>query len=201
MSAIASKITSLTIVYSTSSQAQGKENIKAPRHWPLWGNSPDTGEFPAEMASNAENVSIWWRHHVQKTHSVVAKLLCIVPLDKPQVFKKIMLPHRDKGNIDYLKASKVCSLFTANCSIEGCVKNSPETQLHHIELGIHHIGNSGLWKLLIINFCCWETYLYPQVSKRMIHINEITRLEVLTRFSQTHRGRVIHLYVNNLYHH
>ena len=28
------------------------------------GNSPGTGEFPAQMASNAENVSIWWRHHV-----------------------------------------------------------------------------------------------------------------------------------------
>ena len=27
------------------------------------GNSPGTGEFPAEMASNAETVSIWWRHH------------------------------------------------------------------------------------------------------------------------------------------
>ena len=27
------------------------------------GNSPGTGEFPAQMASNAEYVSIWWRHH------------------------------------------------------------------------------------------------------------------------------------------
>ena len=27
------------------------------------GNSPTTGEFPAQMASNAENVSIWWRYH------------------------------------------------------------------------------------------------------------------------------------------
>ena len=27
------------------------------------GNSPVTGEFPAQMASNMENVSIWWRHH------------------------------------------------------------------------------------------------------------------------------------------
>ena len=26
-------------------------------------NSPGTGEFPAQMASNTENVSIWWRHH------------------------------------------------------------------------------------------------------------------------------------------
>ena len=28
------------------------------------GNSPETGEFPAQMVSNAENGSIWWRHHV-----------------------------------------------------------------------------------------------------------------------------------------
>ena len=27
------------------------------------GDLPGTGEFPAQMASNAENVSIWWRHH------------------------------------------------------------------------------------------------------------------------------------------
>ena len=27
------------------------------------GNSPGTGEFPAQKASNAENVFIWWRHH------------------------------------------------------------------------------------------------------------------------------------------
>ena len=27
------------------------------------GNSPEAGEFPAQTASNAENVSIWWRHH------------------------------------------------------------------------------------------------------------------------------------------
>ena len=30
------------------------------------GNSPGTGEFLAQMASNAENVSIWWRHYGQR---------------------------------------------------------------------------------------------------------------------------------------
>ena len=29
------------------------------------GNSAGTGEFPAEMDSYVENVSIWWRHHVE----------------------------------------------------------------------------------------------------------------------------------------
>ena len=27
------------------------------------GNSPVTSEFPVQMVSNAENVSIWLRHH------------------------------------------------------------------------------------------------------------------------------------------
>ena len=36
------------------------------------GNSPGTGEFPAQRDSYAENVSIWWRHHVIK-QTMVAK--------------------------------------------------------------------------------------------------------------------------------
>ena len=44
-------------------RAQIKENIKAPCHWNLWREFTVTGEFPAQQASNAENVSIWWRHH------------------------------------------------------------------------------------------------------------------------------------------
>ena len=44
-------------------QTQIKENIKAPRHWPLCGEFTWTGEFPAQRVGYAENVSIWWRHH------------------------------------------------------------------------------------------------------------------------------------------
>ena len=41
------------------------------------GNSPGTGEFPAQMASNAENVSILWRHHVlaPRTHHSPVRLV------------------------------------------------------------------------------------------------------------------------------
>ena len=46
------QITSLTIVYSTV--YSGADQRK--HQW-------ETGEFPTQMASNAENVSIWWRHH------------------------------------------------------------------------------------------------------------------------------------------
>ena len=44
-------------------KAQIKENIKVPRHWPLWGELTCDRGFPAQRVSNAENVSIWWRHH------------------------------------------------------------------------------------------------------------------------------------------
>ena len=33
------------------------------------GDWPVDGEFPAQMANNAENVSIWWRHHVTGTRN------------------------------------------------------------------------------------------------------------------------------------
>ena len=64
MGAIASQITSLTIVYSTVySNADQRKKSKLRVTGLCVGNSPGTGEFSAQMASNAENVSIWWRLH------------------------------------------------------------------------------------------------------------------------------------------
>ena len=61
MSAMASQITSLTIVYS---RRRSKKASKLPVTGLCEGNSPVISEFPAQRASNAGNVSIWWRHHV-----------------------------------------------------------------------------------------------------------------------------------------
>ena len=65
MGAMASQITSPTIVYSTvySGADQRKHQISALLAFFCVWNSPVIGEFPAQMVSNAENVSIWWRHH------------------------------------------------------------------------------------------------------------------------------------------
>ena len=59
-SATASQITSLTIVYSTvySGADQRKQQCSA-----------SLAVFPAQRASNAENVSIWWRHHANEQPS------------------------------------------------------------------------------------------------------------------------------------
>ena len=61
---VASQLTSLTMFTKPFIRAQTKESIKAPRHWPLCGEFTGDRWMPAQIASNAENVSIWWRHHV-----------------------------------------------------------------------------------------------------------------------------------------
>ena len=63
----------ILVVVQSFIQAQIKENTKALRHWPLCV----TGEFPARRASNAEIVSIWWRHH-----DVVTKMFVLVLSNK-----------------------------------------------------------------------------------------------------------------------
>ena len=64
MSAMVSQITSLMIVYSTVySRCRSKKPSKHRVTGLCKGNSPVTGEFPAQRTSNSENVSIWWCHH------------------------------------------------------------------------------------------------------------------------------------------
>ena len=59
-----SQITSLTVVYSTIYSGADKKKSKLHVTGLCARNSPVTGEFPAQRASYAENVSIWWRHHI-----------------------------------------------------------------------------------------------------------------------------------------
>ena len=63
MSAMASQITSLKIAYSTVYSEEDKKTSKLRATGLCAGNSLMACELPAQRASNAENVSVWWRHH------------------------------------------------------------------------------------------------------------------------------------------
>ena len=67
MGTMASQITSLAIVYSTvySGADQRKYQSSVSLAFVRGIHRARTGEFPAQMVSNAENASIWWRHHEQ----------------------------------------------------------------------------------------------------------------------------------------
>ena len=57
MSAMASQINSV------SNRRKSEKRLKLRVTGLCVRNSPGTREFPAQMASNAENVPIWWRHN------------------------------------------------------------------------------------------------------------------------------------------
>ena len=60
MGAMASQITSLTIVYAAVYSGTDQRKHQSPASLVLCeGNSPVTGEFPAQRDSDAEKVSIW----------------------------------------------------------------------------------------------------------------------------------------------
>ena len=50
-------------LFNRSSRRRSKKISKLRVTGLCAGNSPETGEFPVQMAIKAENVSIWWRHH------------------------------------------------------------------------------------------------------------------------------------------
>ena len=80
------------------------------------GNSPGTGEFPAQMASNAENVSFWWRHHARLMRGCYAYIwmsLSAIPVNNITALVQITAWHRtgDKP----LAESMTVTLLTHIC--------------------------------------------------------------------------------------
>ena len=94
MSAMALQITSLMIVYSIvywDADQRKHQNVTGL----CVGNSPVTGEFPAQRASNSENVSIWWCHHeLHKLHysgGCSNVIICSCLGARPGFLKKIII--------------------------------------------------------------------------------------------------------------
>ena len=78
------------------------------------GNSLGTGEFLAQKASSAENVSIWWCHHVQFRASSdcirISQLRCIFPLTRHQSGNEIKT--EDNGTIESTKTTSMENVST-----------------------------------------------------------------------------------------
>ena len=63
------------------------------------GNSPVTGEFPAQRASYAENVSIWWRHHAfGKKYHTNRPLLLPLLFEEPRTFESVTISDNQRNH-------------------------------------------------------------------------------------------------------
>ena len=66
------------------------------------GNSPVTGEFPAQRASNEENIFIWWRHHdhlIRPTQRTTKPCACLMD---PSLAADWMLTGKTNGSQVYI---------------------------------------------------------------------------------------------------
>ena len=63
MSVFASQITGVSIVYWTICSGADQRIHQSSASLAFVKRSTVAGEFPAQMANNAEKVSTWWRHH------------------------------------------------------------------------------------------------------------------------------------------
>ena len=89
MTTIASQIISLMVIYSTVYSDADQRKHQSPTSLAfVWGIHRDRW-FPAQMASYAENVSIWWRHHVFGTQPCQSIHTCRNTLKSKLRFIKI----------------------------------------------------------------------------------------------------------------
>ena len=100
MGAMVSQITSVSIVYSIVCSGTDQRKHQSLRVTGLCGgNSPGTGEFPAQKASNAENVSIWWRHHACNVPVMCTCGVVVVLIPHGILLSHASLKHDTRGLI------------------------------------------------------------------------------------------------------
>ena len=74
------------------------------------GLCAETGEFTAQMASNAENVSIWWRHHGTSATQVLFLLCVTLSYPKMTFSWWVCIRYKNKNESFYLP--KRCCHFS-----------------------------------------------------------------------------------------
>ena len=146
MGAMASQITSISIVSSTVFRRRSKKTSNLRVTGLCVGNSPVTGEFPAQRASNAENVSIWWRHH-EEFDLVIAKYYGLST-------RGIYLPYTLQLYLEIKSSIVICrSQWNPDESLSLFI-NTPINQdlddiFHFAELGVHVKFGFKHWRVIL----------------------------------------------------
>ena len=103
------------------------------------GNSPVTGEFPAQRASNAENVPIWWRHHMKS-------------LTNPQISTSASLQLGDRYTLydwcNWLFMQEIKLIHVPVYALDLFEYITPDSKVHGANMG-PHVGP--------MNFVIWDS--------------------------------------------
>ena len=86
-------------------------------------NSPVTGEFPEQMASNTKIVSIWWRHHYHQTKALS------IPNNTKWHISPTIIYNVKIGNIPHLCPTILTGTFLV--FFDNIVVQNTETRARH----------------------------------------------------------------------
>ena len=117
------------------------------------GNLPVTGEFPTQMASSAENVSIWWRHHGVRVWwmSISYKIMGVITYPSRNLsWMTVKWP--PAGNTVYPK--KYAHGFVVLCFV--VVMQSFIMNSHKVFIHIHQGCFAGTGAIVRLPQCQWS---------------------------------------------
>ena len=134
------------------------------------GNSPGTGEFPAQMASNAENVSIWWRHHefVELPVRVVSEVPnCSLRYAKLRYIHSITVTSFVRSTLsDKSDELTLCGLMTSYgvryLVIIGLSNGLSPIRRQAIAQSKVHLFSIGHWDHISMKFFVWNPNIFIQ---------------------------------------
>ena len=152
MGAMTSQITSLTSLLNRFLWRRLKKTSKLRVTGLYVGRSPLTGEFPAQRTSNAENVSIWWRHHVlfiwKYPHLCVATTLISLSswLNHKHVISSLIHGHKDNFILGFVTSTKVVCQIVAKLLRSWCC-NANVLSVIACRRRLHINGNANTMRI------------------------------------------------------
>ena len=132
-------------------QTHVKENIKAPRHWPLCGAFTGDRWIPRTKASNAENASIWWPHHGTSGTLLIIMVTHVVYCISSHYLQK--WPHT---NLTYAAHDNRCiSIWKPTDALHTLDMMKAASIFQHIS-----IPPTLYWSMVIVMKLCHTVYRY-----------------------------------------
>ena len=109
------------------------------------GNSPMTGKFPTQMASNTENVSIWWRHHDSNIMNLspgsgtleweefLPLMAAKLKEKEEQAFYKNLFRILDKKNKGHIRCEDLRFILVGMAEEVGLTEDEIDDMIHHVD--------------------------------------------------------------------
>ena len=140
------------------------------------GNSSGTSEFPAQMISNAKNVSIWWRHHVKAFQQIPVSI---------SGYYWAYLSVQNHFVQHYMYENTVETTFLGLFSMKMLTYQSRDSDLNTLRLkqNVHDSANDS-FKCIFLNENVW---IWIKMSLKFVPKGSVNNISALVQIMAWHQ--------------